>query len=669
MKKITVKLMLVAFASIASVSLVLALLLFLNYEHKTSQEFDRIINLENKHSIYLHELWANGLQTEQAIRNIIFNPKDQKAAENYKNADSQFLKAMTSLIDLSRSNQQNVYRELEKKWSNIALTKGETIKLATENKQSDAINILNNTETPQWRDIKAIILKQIDLQNEVFKTALEKNRKTNESSKIVFVSIVVFMLAFVSTASIVIIKAINNPLKTLGLFSKKIALGDYDASIEGTFSPEFESLKNKILEMTNKLKESLGFSQSVMQGYRQPFLTIDLEGRITSVNNAAILMLESELPSEAYVGKRAGFLFYKDESRETNIQKLINSSNWSSSEDISLTTQKNKKLNVKADRCQLKDLDGNVIGGIATYTDLTAIKCSESLAVLQSEDMRRAAIETGDIASGLFEAVESLSNQINIVADGATAQRERSETTSLAMDELKNIISQVTDQADIAAKNAIIAQEKALEGSKIVKRSVDAIQEVSLTAVSLGGNMQSLEAHSKSIGEIIGVISDIADQTNLLALNAAIEAARAGDSGRGFAVVADEVRKLAEKTTHATHEVGKTIRAIQDSTKLNINQMNNAIKIIDSATDLANQSGKSLSEIVSIAETTATGSRHIVEASREQYVNAETIAQSANEVRIIADETDQGLHQASAAVEQLTEMARALKSLVDKLSR
>ncbi|BAH76394.1 methyl-accepting chemotaxis protein [Solidesulfovibrio magneticus RS-1] len=477
------------------------------------------------------------------------------------------------------------------------------------------------------------------------------------------------MLIFVVIASVVITKSINSPLKSLGLFSNKIASGDYGAVIDDNFCPEFESLKKKTLEMTNKPKESLGFSQSVMQGYRQPFLTIDLDGRITSVNNAALLMLESDLPAEAYIGKKAGYLFYKDESRETNIQKLIKSTNWSSTEDVSLTTQKNNKLSVKADRCQLKDLDGNVTGGIATYTDLTDIKCSESQAILQSEDMRRAATETENIASGLFEAVESLSNQINIAADGATTQRERSETTSLAMDELKNIISQVTDQADIAAKNANIAQEKALEGSNIVKQSVEAIHEVSLTAARLSENMQSLEAHSKSIGEIIGVISDIADQTNLLALNAAIEAARAGDSGRGFAVVADEVRKLAEKTTHATLEVENTIRAIQESTKLNISQMNNAIKIIDGATDLANKSGNSLSEIVSIAETTATGSQNIVEASREQYVNAEKIAQLANEVRITADETDQGLHQASSAVEQLTEMARALKNLVDKLSR
>ena len=61
-----------------------------------------------------------------------------------------------------------------------------------------------------------------------------------------------------------------------------------------------------------------------------------------------------------------------------------------------------------------------------------------------------------------------------------------------------------------------------------------------------------LAATANKIGEVIGLINEIASQTNLLALNATIEAARAGEAGKGFAVVASEVKALAGQTAKAT---------------------------------------------------------------------------------------------------------------------
>ncbi len=60
--------------------------------------------------------------------------------------------------------------------------------------------------------------------------------------------------------------------------------------------------------------------------------------------------------------------------------------------------------------------------------------------------------------------------------------------------------------------------------------------------------IQELTKNSKSIKNVMDMISKITFQTNLLALNASIEAARAGAAGKCFAVVADEVKKLAQNT-------------------------------------------------------------------------------------------------------------------------
>src|SRR5207237_226242 len=84
--------------------------------------------------------------------------------------------------------------------------------------------------------------------------------------------------------------------------------------------------------------------------------------------------------------------------------------------------------------------------------------------------------------------------------------------------------------------------------------------------------MNEINASSKKIGDIIGVIDGIAFQTNILALNAAVEAARAGEQGRGFAVVAAEVRSLAQRSAEAAKEikglVGASVDKVESGSRL-----------------------------------------------------------------------------------------------------
>ena len=167
----------------------------------------------------------------------------------------------------------------------------------------------------------------------------------------------------------------------------------------------------------------------------------------------------------------------------------------------------------------------------------------------------------------------------------------------------------------------------------------------------------------------MNVISDIADQTNLLALNAAIEAARAGDAGRGFAVVADEVRKLAEKTMASTNDVGNAIAAIQGSAGQSVQAMDNALAEVETATNLAQQSGDALQEIVSKVEASADQVRAIATASEQQSATSEEINQSIVRVNEMSGQTAQAMGEASRAVSELARQAERMSELIADMKR
>lgn len=283
------------------------------------------------------------------------------------------------------------------------------------------------------------------------------------------------------------------------------------------------------------------------------------------------------------------------------------------------------------------------------------------------EGMLDAASRIDLIVERVTSASEQLAAQVEQSSRGTEIQRERTAETSTAMEEMNASVMEVARNASDAAANAEQAREEAQGGAEEVRQVVAAILDVRALAGQMKESLGKLGNQATGIGQIMEVISDIADQTNLLALNAAIEAARAGDAGRGFAVVADEVRKLAEKTMHATKEVGEAIAGIQARTTENISRMGRTEESVRRSTELAEKAGDALARIVERAELTADRVRAIATASEEQSAASEEISRGTEEVNRVASETADAMTQSAQAVAELARMAQDLRSLVEEL--
>ncbi len=285
----------------------------------------------------------------------------------------------------------------------------------------------------------------------------------------------------------------------------------------------------------------------------------------------------------------------------------------------------------------------------------------------KTEAMLVAADKLEQVGGVVSSASTELSAQIEQSDRGAAESAQRLSEAATAVNEMNATVQEVAKNADSASVASAETREKAEAGAQVVEKAVRSIDQVHQMSLELKDDMTQLNEHAQDITRIMGVISDIADQTNLLALNAAIEAARAGEAGRGFAVVADEVRKLAEKTMASTTDVGNAIKAIQESTAKSMTGVDNAVERIGEATELANQSGQALQEIVATVEATGDQVNAIATASKEQSAASEEINQSIVQVNDMSRQTAEAMAEAAKAVSDLAAQAQGLTSLIREL--
>jgi methyl-accepting chemotaxis protein len=267
-------------------------------------------------------------------------------------------------------------------------------------------------------------------------------------------------------------------------------------------------------------------------------------------------------------------------------------------------------------------------------------------------------------ADNMASGSEQLSASAEEISRGMNEQTSRSTQIATAAEQMSQTVVDVAKNTSNIAQISTQAFDHAKDGEGVVKRSVDEVQAIASTVAESSQVMKRLGESSGQIGDIVGVINDIADQTNLLALNAAIEAARAGEQGRGFAVVADEVRKLAERTTQATSQINSMISSIQSEVAHAGVAMNNATLRVESGVEFSRKTGDSLGNIVSSVNTLQSMVQQIASATEEMSSVSETISSDIHGIAAGSKEISAGSGQIAQASSDLARLATELQSVV-----
>jgi len=237
-------------------------------------------------------------------------------------------------------------------------------------------------------------------------------------------------------------------------------------------------------------------------------------------------------------------------------------------------------------------------------------------------------------ADGIRAGSREITNASDDMAKRTEQQAAGLEETAAALEEITATVKRTAEGAKEARRVVGAAKTDAETGGQVVADAVAAMGEI--------------EKSSAQIGNIIGVIDEIAFQTNLLALNAGVEAARAGEAGRGFAVVAQEVRALAQRSADAAKEIKALITASTDQ--------------VDAGVDLVGKTGEALARIVAQVGQINGVVAEIAASAQEQATGLE-------QVNVAVTQMDQATQQNAAMVEQSTAASHALSREADNLTQ
>ena len=275
---------------------------------------------------------------------------------------------------------------------------------------------------------------------------------------------------------------------------------------------------------------------------------------------------------------------------------------------------------------------------------------SQSVSSMRKDEIGSLIQDTESMRERLASTIGTVRNSVDSIGTAsteiATGNLDLSQRTEQTASNLQNAASSMSELTGTVRQTA----DSARTANQLVQSAVSAATRGGEVVGQVVTTMDQINAASRKISDIIGVIDGIAFQTNILALNAAVEAARAGEQGRGFAVVAGEVRSLAQRSAEAAKEIKSLI--------------GNSVERVENGARLVQTAGTTMDEIVTSVQRVQDIIGEISSAATEQSEGIASVNTSVVQLDQMTQQNAALVEESAAAAESLKEQAQRLVEAV-----
>lgn len=261
-----------------------------------------------------------------------------------------------------------------------------------------------------------------------------------------------------------------------------------------------------------------------------------------------------------------------------------------------------------------------------------------------------------------------IAESVSLIASNSESQAKSASECDRVMEEMAEGVGRIAETTSEVAELSAGAATAATTGTDRIVNVTERMASLEQTVGLAGKQITSLVAKSHQIGEVTGIIGEIASRTNLLALNAAIEAARAGEHGAGFAVVAGEVRKLATQTNESVGNVYTLITEVREQVESMSALMSTSIEEVQAGSTAVNEAAVAFKQIASASYEVSSRVQEAAAAAEQLAASSEEVSASVSNIGHMASMTASMTQEAAASAEEQLAFSEELSSSSRTLS-